>query len=221
MYRGLARVLDTLALLLDALIPRSAQTMRTLARTEYDIPLHPAVHHLLNVDITTIMDYRDPVIRDLIWSLKYDGAGQSAHVCAQILADFLYEEIAVEKSYSPRRVLLVPLPLHRTRLRERGFNQIGIVLDRLPVELRDGTRATLAPHILIRTKATRQQVHLPRSERIHNMRGAFAVSDTADIGDVHIFLIDDVTTTGATLASAAKTLRQTGATVTLIALARA
>lgn len=212
---------DALASLLDTLMPRSDRTLRTIRRTEDDIPLRPAAHRLLNVEITTLMDYRDPAVRDLVWSLKYDGAGHSAHVCARILADFLYEEICIEKSYSPRRIVLVPLPLHPIRLRERGFNQIGVVLDRLPAELRDGTTATYAPHILSRTKETRQQAHLPRLERINNMRDAFEVSDTTNINDIHIFLVDDVTTTGATLASAAKTLRKSGAQVTLIALARA
>ena len=210
-----------LAALIDIVSPRSARTLRTVARSEIDIPLRPAVHHLLNMEITTLTDYRDPSVQDLIRSLKYDGSGHSAHLCANILADFLQEEISVEKSYSPRKVLLVPLPLHRARKRERGFNQIEIVLERLPPSLRDGHVATLASHALVRTKATRQQARLARAERIENVRNAFEVSGATDVSGSRIFLIDDVTTTGATLASAAKTLRKAGAEVTPIALARA
>lgn len=195
--------------------------MRTIRRTEADIPLLPASHHLLGIDITTLMDYRDPAVQDLIRSLKYDGAGHSAHICAMILADYLQEEIAIGKSYSPREVLLVPIPLHSTRRRERGFDQIGVVLDRLPRGLRDGTSATLSPHVLVRTKATLQQARLPRTERIKNVRDAFEVPEGVDVSRSRIFLIDDVTTTGATLASACKTLREAGAEVVPIALARA
>jgi ComF family protein len=212
---------DLFSSIIDVLLPRNARTMRTIKRKETDIPLFSASHHLLNIDITTLMDYRDPAVQDLIRSLKYDGAGHSAHICAMILADFLREEIAVGRSYSPRKVLLVPIPLHSARRRERGFDQIGVVLDRLPRELRDGTSATLSPHVLVRTKATKQQARLGRTERIRNVRDAFEVQDGVDVSTTRIFLIDDVTTTGATLASATKALREAGADVTPIALARA
>jgi len=221
MYDLYLRGRDAFSSLLDVLLPRSARTLRTARRKETDIPLVPAVHHLLGIDITTLMDYRDPAVQDLIRSLKYDGSAHSAHICASILADYLQEEISVEKSYSPREILLVPIPLHTARTRERGFNQISVVLDRLPKALRDGTITTLAPHALTRTKATAQQARLPRTERIKNMRDAFEVPRNVDISKSHLFLIDDVTTTGATLASATKTLRKAGAQVTPIALARA
>ncbi|MBI5003550.1 ComF family protein [Candidatus Kaiserbacteria bacterium] len=221
MYRLYMQGKDALSAIIDVLMPRSARTMRTIARTETDIPLLPAAHHLLDTDITTLMDYRNPAVQDLIRSLKYDGAGHSAHICAMILADYLQEEISVGRSYSPREILLVPIPLHPARRRKRGFNQISVVLDRLPKRLRDGTAATLAPQVLIRTKETAQQARLPRTERIKNMYDAFEVPDKADVRTSRIFLIDDVTTTGATLASAAKALRQAGAEVVPIALARA
>ena len=221
MYGGYTNIPNTFSRLLDLILPRRARMMRTLGRTEDDIPLRPASHHLLGTDITTLLDYRDPSVQDLIRSLKYDGSGHSAHICASILADFLQDEIAATKAFSPRKVLLVPMPLHTERMRERGFNQIGIILDRLPAPLRDGTHAILAPSVLRRTKATPQQAHLSRYDRIKNMRDAFEVSNDARIHDTHIFLIDDVTTTGATLASATKTLRKSGAQVTPIALARA
>jgi predicted amidophosphoribosyltransferase len=73
----------------------------------------------------------------------------------------------------------------------------------------------------MRTKATLQQARLGRTERIKNVRGAFEVRDGVDVSASRIFLIDDVTTTGATLASATSTLREAGAEVVPIALARA
>jgi len=201
--------------------PRRARTIRTQKRTQTDIPLVPASHHLLGMDITTVMDYRDDSVQDLIRSLKYDGSEHAARLCAQVLADFLLEELSEEKSYSPRRILLVPMPLHQRRLRERGFNQIEVVLGHLPTQWHDGSTATIAPHALIRIKQTQSQAHLSRADRIKNMRDAFTVPAPEAIRDTHIFLIDDVTTTGATLKSAAHALRTTGAKVTPLALARA
>lgn len=179
------------------------------------------MHELLGCRITTIMDYRDASTQDLIRALKYDGSGAAAALAAAALADYLREQLAETKQFSPREILLVPIPLHRSRTRERGFNQIEIVLKALPKEFRDGTLSRLAPEVLIRTKATKQQTRLPRRERLKNMQDAFEVSNPARIAKSHIILIDDVATTGATLKHAGQPLEKAGARVALLALARA
>jgi ComF family protein len=206
---------------LDAILPPPARTLRTKARGFAEIPLAVAVHELLGAKITTLMDYRRPEVQDLVRSLKYDGNEYAAHLCAMILADFLREEIASIRTFSPRPILIVPLPLHTTRVRQRGFNQIALVLRRLPRELRDGTLAAVAQEALVRTRDTPHQTSLPRRERLRNVTRAFAVADPALVRHAHVFLIDDVTTTGATLASAGKPLLKAHADVNLIALARA
>lgn len=207
--------------LLDAILPRRARTIRTGAMREEDLPLSPTVHDLLGVRITTLMEYRREEARDLIQSLKYDGGARAGNLLASIVAEYLAEEIAADAAFSTRPVLLVPLPLHASRLRERGFNQIETVLGRLPQDLRDGTRARLARDILVRTRATQAQTRLPRSERLSNVAGAFALKGGADVSKCRVYLFDDVATTGATLANAATPLRRAGAHVSLIALARA
>ncbi len=206
---------------LDVVLPPRERTARTKARTIDDIPLSPTPHELLGAKITTLMHYQNPAVEDLIRSLKYDGSGHAAHLAATVLADYLHEEIASQKSFSAREILLVPVPLHNTRTRERGWNQIELVLNALPTEFRDGTVSALAPKALARTRETKPQTRLPRSERLSNVAGAFEVADTGLIKNSHIFLLDDVTTTGATLVNAATPLKRAGATVTLLALARA
>jgi ComF family protein len=205
---------------LDAIVPPRAQTARTKERRFDDIPLKVANHELLDTKILTLMDYRAPEVRDLIRSLKYDGNEYAAHLCAAVLADYLREEIASIRAFSPRPIYIIALPLHESRQRERGFNQIQIVLNRLPAAFKDGTLASVTA-ALVRTRATVRQTHLERTDRIQNVRGAFSVPDPSLVRHGHIFLIDDVTTTGATLANAAKPLRKAKAEVTLIALARA
>ncbi|OGG57439.1 hypothetical protein A2853_03690 [Candidatus Kaiserbacteria bacterium RIFCSPHIGHO2_01_FULL_55_17] len=214
-------VRDFLREALDTILPRRGRRVRTEKRTLEDIPLSPQPHDLLGVRITTLMDYRSPAVEDLIHSLKYDGSTRAAELAASVLADYLHEEIASSRTFSARKVLLVPIPLHASRARERGWNQVELVLRALPVEFRDGTRAVFAPHALARTRATKPQTRLPRSERLSNVAGAFAVPNEDSVRNVHVFLIDDVTTTGATLANAATPLRRAGANVTLLALARA
>src|SRR3989338_1988449 len=206
---------------LDLILPRRPRRIRTENRSLMDVPLDSANLESSGMSITTLMNYLDSHVEDLIRSLKYDGSKHAANLCAEALADFLREEIAANQQFSSRRKLIVPVPLHRTRERERGFNQVDMVLRRLPLEFRDGSTAAHAPYALSRIRETHQQTHLPRAERIRNVAGAFAVFNQDMIRGTHIFLIDDVTTTGATLANAALPLINAGATVTLIALARA
>jgi ComF family protein len=208
-------------MVIDAVLPPKERTVRAKTLSLERIPLTPTVHDLLGTRIIALMDYQRQEVQDLIQSLKYDGGKAAAHLCAAALAEYLREELSNEKLFSQKRTLLVPVPLHASRFRARGYNQIDLVLTLLPQEFRDGTVASLAPDILVRSRATAQQTRLPRSERLSNVAGAFALADDADNKHARIFLIDDVATTGATLVNAAHPLRRTGAEVTLIALARA
>ncbi len=202
-------------------MPPRARTARAKSLTIEQVPLSPTAHQLLGVSITTLTEYHHQEVQDLIQSLKYDGNGHAAHVCSAVLAEYLEEEISSESLFSTKKILLVPVPLHPTRKKERGFNQIELVLQSLPQEFRGGTKSRLAPEVLSRSRITKQQTRLSRSERLSNVAGAFAVPSPDTIKNTHIYLIDDVATTGATLANAATPLRRAGATVTLLALARA
>jgi len=211
----------TVSAILDAVMPPKARAVRTKALALEDLPLAPSVHELLGARITALMQYRESAVKDLVQSLKYDASGHAASLAASVLTEYLHEELADGRAFSQKRVLLVPLPLHRTRERERGFNQIALVLERLPAEFRDGTRAPLAPRVLVRERATLPQTHFSRSERLSNVAGAFTCEKPNLVQNTHVFLIDDVVTTGATLVNAATPLRRAGASVSLIALARA
>ncbi|OGG56575.1 hypothetical protein A2680_03130 [Candidatus Kaiserbacteria bacterium RIFCSPHIGHO2_01_FULL_55_37] len=217
----LTRLRFILEVMLDTILPLRARSARTKERAAEDIPLLPAVHELLDTRITTLMDYRQSAVQDLVRSLKYDGSGHAAKLAATLLADYLHEEVSSQRTFSQKKILIVPVPLHAGRVRERGFNQIELVLQSLPQEFRDGTRASFVPHALARIRATKQQTRLPRSERLSNVAGAFSAPDAMLVNKTHIFLIDDVTTTGATLVNAATPLRRAGAEVTMLALARA
>ena len=205
---------------LDSVLPRRERDMRTKRRSFQDIPLAPTMHELLGTRILTIMDYREPVVEELLQSLKYDASGHAAKLCAEILEDFLREEVSSVRAFSTKRILLVPVPLHKERERERGFNQIEVILRHLPEEFRDGRTAALVP-ALLRSRATKQQAHLSRNERLKNVAGAFELSNASTLHNEHVVLIDDVVTTGATLAEAAKPLMKRGISVNLLALARA
>jgi len=110
----------------------------------------------------------------------------------------------------------VPVPLHRERLVERGYNQAALVARRLARE----TGASFAPRVLERRRATEQQALLGRGARMANVQGAFVVTRPWTGG--RVVLVDDVVTTGATLAACVSALRARGAEVVgAVALARA
>jgi len=114
--------------------------------------------------------------------------------------------------------LVVPIPLHRTRLRERGFNQAEL-LARIVAE---HFSIALVKNSLKRVKLTRSQTDLSETERRKNVKGAFQARDKMIFRDKEILLVDDVYTTGATVGEAARVLKKAGAKdIYVFTLARA
>ncbi|WP_034621611.1 ComF family protein [Desulfovermiculus halophilus] len=107
---------------------------------------------------------------------------------------------------APSPDCILPVPLHPVRLRERGFNQ-SLELAR---GLSRGGVAPLRPDALLRVRQTKAQSGLERKERVANLRGAFR-ADPAQVGGRHVLVVDDVSTTGTTLAECAQALRRAGA----------
>jgi ComF family protein len=112
---------------------------------------------------------------------------------------------------------IIPVPLHPSRLRERGFNQallLGKILEKIH-------NKKVLTKVLRRTRNTVPQVELDHSERERNVRGAFAVSNQQEIMDKTLLLVDDVFTTGATVNECARVLKKSGAgQVFVLTLAR-
>ena len=202
---------------LDIVLPRKDRIILIDEYSVEDIPVSPVLHEACGVEITTLLNYRAEVVQDLIKALKYDKSGHAAKLLAGALAEYLHEEIANLKAFSTKPVVLIPVPLHASRIRERGFNQVEKILQNLPDEFKNGELSRVDPHSLVRTRATPQQTRLSRSERLKNVAGAFELLKPLE--NAQIILIDDVTTTGATLSHAAKPLK--GTDVSLLALAHA
>lgn len=113
--------------------------------------------------------------------------------------------------------MIVPVPLHPTRIKERGFNQSELLAD----QLARCSGLPLVRDCLYRTRATASQTHLGIHERAENVRDAFACRDHRFAGHP-VILVDDVCTTGSTLEACAVALKAVGATtVTGLTLARA
>lgn len=151
-------------------------------------------------------------VRRVQHALKYGGRPSLGPPLGRLMARVL----VAEGASSPDKIV-VPVPLSRLRLLERGYNQA----DALAAGVADEVGAPHVPGLLVRTRPTQPQSKLSRRERRANVEGAFALAPGADVAGRRIALVDDVLTTGATVAAAAAMLARAGAEVDVVALALA
>lgn len=142
----------------------------------------------------------------IVHALKYGGWPAVAEPMARRMA-----RIAFPADVAAERTALVPLPLSRTRERERGYNQA----ERLATALAPHWRVPVWRTVLHRTRDTQSQVRLTPSERAANVSRAFATSAEAHqlLRGAHVVLVDDVITTAASLNAAARALTDGGARI--------
>jgi ComF family protein len=155
---------------------------------------------------------------DLVHALKYEGWRELAIPMAIAMAR-VAPRLAASPDVASARAMVVPVPTTARRLRERGYNQAGLLASGVA-----GALGLPVLEALTRARASRSQTTLAPGERRENVRGAFAPapSGARGVAGAHVLLVDDVLTTGATAGEAARTLAHEGAVrVTLLTFARA
>lgn len=150
---------------------------------------------------------------DAIHLFKYNSKIEVGGILGEMMAQYDYDSLNIGDNS-----LLIPVPLHPLRLKNRGFNQALILAKHvarkfsLPLDF-----ATLK-----RSVDTKPQVNLGRSERLKSIKGAFEVSNEQKIRGEKILLVDDVYTTGSTVKECTRVLIEKGAKeVSVLTLARA
>lgn len=161
--------------------------------------------------IFPLYDYRHPQIKKSVHLLKYKGRKSLAEVFAEVLYGRIFEELSeLSIMENFKEAILIPVPLSPRRKRERGFNQAELVAEEL-MKIDGGVNFKLERNVLIKPKETTHQAHIEnRRERLKNIMGSFVVKNEELIKNKNIILIDDVTTTGATLSEAKKVLKESG-----------
>lgn len=135
----------------------------------------------------------------MVYALKYRNVRASAPRLAELMSAHLMER-------SGTADIIAPVPLHLTRERERGYNQSEL----LAREISKSTSIAMATDVLARTRNTPPQVSMSTpDERRQNVIGAFEC--VGDVAGKRVLLVDDVVTTGATVAECSAQLRQAGA----------
>jgi competence protein ComFC len=154
--------------------------------------------------LISFYNYHDEKVAKIIIGGKYNFIPQTFELLGQMAAEKIlteHQNLLTANSYE-----LSHVPLHTTRLRWRGFNQSEVLAQSIGKSIGIGHQ-----NLLVRTKITKTQKDLNKEERSKNIAEAFKLKPGTDVHDKNIILVDDVTTTGATLQEAAKILKRNGA----------
>jgi competence protein ComFC len=194
--------------LLDIILPQNQSDARSINLSESDIAELPRSNQISNVkNINSIFSYRDDRVRSLIWRMKYRGDQKIARIFGRIMAEHIFsviEESTLEKGNC--QYALVPIPVSKKRRRERGFNQCELIAKTIAREHPDIFRVA---NVLVKGGGEEHQARMrTKAERMKNVRGTFSVES---IPNMPIIIIDDVTTTGATIEEAMRVLHEAGA----------
>lgn len=155
-------------------------------------------YNLSYIDQCYAAFYYCDVSRLAIFRLKYYGKRRLARPIARLMHD-------EARARGLSGDIIVPVPIHKSRMRQRGFNQARL----LALELAN-LMALPCADILKRTKHTEKQAGMSLAQRLSNIEGAFDI-EPCNIQDKHIILVDDILTTGTTAAQCAKLLLEQGA----------
>jgi ComF family protein len=198
--------------LFDFLFPPRVDeiALRSISDDDFLALIKPRIVPETRPGTVAILSFGDATVRAAIHEAKYHGNERAFRILGSALADYLRDADDVGRGTS--HTCLVPVPLGKERLKERGFNQVEEIakyaVQELGIKIETG--------LLIRTRETISQISLAREKREENMRGAFACPaklverSGADPTCTYI-IIDDVITTGATLQSAVDALADAGA----------
>jgi len=151
----------------------------------------------------------DGGLRELIHLLKYEHVRTASNVLGRMLAEVI---AALKPSFGDAALVVVPVPLHPSKMRQRGFNQAELIA-RAALKLKPaGDQLACNGSVLERRRDTQSQTGLSNHQRRENIRGAFAVALPREIEGREVLLVDDVFTTGTTVSECARILRRAGAT---------
>ncbi len=188
-----------------------------MPRTNYHLDENNAVAQLFwgrcKIEKATAFSFynRGSRIRNLVHNLKYRGIEEIGYELGRI-----YGTVLFDSGFTSGIDLIIPVPLHPSKKRQRGFNQSDLISEGLS----EATGLPVNVKILERNVMTGTQTRKSRFERWMNVEGIFTVTDPISIEGKHILLVDDVITTGSTLESCVnELLRIEGVKVSLVALA--
>jgi competence protein ComFC len=158
-------------------------------------------HRTLHFDAAVAAYRSRGLVRKLVHEFKYGHQRHLRHPLAKWLGETMSDSRLCGRIFD----LIVPVPLHPARERERGFNQATLLAELLSNRIGVPLRSALE-----RIRYTTTQTAYDRAERMENLHDAFRLRKNMNVRELHVLLIDDVLTTGSTLSECARVLKEAG-----------
>ena len=159
-------------------------------------------HRTIHFDAAVAAYRSRGIVRQIVHDFKY---GRQIHL-RYLVTRWLAAALDDPRLRGRRFDVIIPVPLHPARKRERGFNQASLLAELLSAEI-----SIQSKPLLERIRYTTTQTALDRTERMENLHNAFRLRKNANVRGLHVLLIDDVLTTGSTLNECAHVLKSAGA----------
>lgn len=194
--------------ILELIFPQDILVKKLEKMTLEELRSLPQASHIEAHSIHPVFSYKSIEIKTIINQIKFKGNQKLASKIAHIMAEEIQSHIEEQGSHKSDQFILIPIPLSKERLRRRGFNQIDLIGKEIKKHI---PNILYKKDILIRHTHTKPQTNtLSRKERLNNIKNCFKVLEHNLSLKSYLLLLDDVTTTGATLSEAEKTLRRAG-----------
>ncbi|MBU0574595.1 MAG: ComF family protein [Candidatus Margulisbacteria bacterium] len=199
--------------ILDLVFPRRCHVCGALTREAFCMDCFKQVKFLApSAFVHSVAEY-EGALKRAIWRFKFDRKKELADPLGYLLAKYANRHLSLKNMH-----MIVPVPLHEKRLRQRGYNQSELLCRQL-------TKYYNIPTVhrsLYRVRDTMPQFELNKRERFSNIRGAFAVNGKEPVKGKNILLVDDIYTTGMTVSECTSMLKRSGASsVHVLTLSRA
>ncbi len=199
-------------LILDLILPKDFEEIEIENMPEADIfGIVKEADDIKNNRYEALFQYKNKLSKRAIWAIKYRKNQKITEKFSNMLYEFILENISDEMAFSSfNNPLLIPIPMHKNNLKERGYNQSELLAKEI-FKIDDGKNFDISLNALIKIKETPHQSALKnKNERLKNLKGCF-YADEILVKNKNIILIDDVITTGTTMNEASKALKKAGA----------
>ena len=156
-----------------------------------------------------LFDYRNPLVKKAIWELKYSKRRAIGKYFGTALYREFFKQLAYGTKKTKEEIVIIPIPASSKALTSRGYNHAGVIARTIVLEGKsDGLQLILREDILFKKREVGPQAQTRRkTDREKNVENVFDISDGQDIIGKTVILIDDVITTGATIAAAKRVLK--------------
>ncbi len=209
---GMNKIKEYISSILNLILPKDSEIAEIENMSEADIANSvPEANEINNNRYKALFQYKNKISRKAIWAIKYNKNQIILNKFSNLLYEFILENITDEVTFSNfNNPLLIPIPMHKNNLRERGYNQSELIAKEV-YKIDEGKNFDIELEALAKTKETPHQSTLKnKNERLKNLKGCFSANSDL-VKNRNIILIDDVITTGTTMSEASKTLREAGA----------